>query len=798
MGRPAAPAPSKPEDRAKLGAQAGRYLREADAKKESESLERRKEPMAGQKAAGKDGVDKYRMDTRGMNALGDEAGKSLFYRQQAGEELAQLRRLYRRVETTREWAENNYHNLTIDKQLEALVPPGRFWVDLARHDGKGPFLSREFASASGSFSEAMLALSVLDLPFTPGKAEMRFEGARLTITSPTPIVVVHEEIGACAAPAGQAPILVSQNAFQANDRYRDENGERMDKFVTEEFVIHTVYGSQVVVTNTSPSRQKLSVLVQIPAGAVALSGAKATRSVPLELEPYRTQTIDTFFYFPLPGEFAQFPVHVSKNEALLASTKPASFRVVARPTRVDTRSWEHVSQNGTPDEVVAYLERENVQALDLSMIAFRLRDKAFFLRVADLLRTRHVYHPVVWTYALLHDDARTLGEFLRQQEGLAGQLRHTLENPLVTFEAVERHAYQHLEYKPLVNARAHALGRNRQIVNQALHAQYHGLLEVLARRDRLDDTDWLAVTYYLLLQDRIEEALMAFSKVRAEKVATRIQHDYCAAYLALCQEDLAGARRLAARHSGHPVDRWRVSFHTILDQVDEAEGKEARVSRPGDRDQEQGRLAAQEPSFDLRLDGPGVEVTWQNLEKLTLRYYAMDVELLFSRNPFLQDFGGQFALIKPNESAALALKGKQGKEMVPIPGTLKGRNVLVEVSGGGKSRAIPYYSGSMKVLMRENYGQVAVRDAADKPLSKVYVKVYARFADGSVKFHKDGYTDIRGRFDYASVSTPEPVPVQRYGVLVLSETLGANIRDAGPPAGSESDRGPVPREPAAP
>ena len=46
----------------------------------------------------------------------------------------------------------------------------------------------------------------------------------------------------------------SQNAFQANDRYRDEDGERMDKFVTGEFVIHTVYGSQVVVTNTSPSR----------------------------------------------------------------------------------------------------------------------------------------------------------------------------------------------------------------------------------------------------------------------------------------------------------------------------------------------------------------------------------------------------------------------------------------------------------------------------------------------------------------------------------------------------------------
>jgi hypothetical protein len=35
-------------------------------------------------------------------------------------------------------------------------------------------------------------------------------------------------------------------------------------------------------------------------------------------------------------------------------------------------------------------------------------------------------------------------------------------------------------------------------------------------------------------------------------------------------------------------------------------------------------------------------------------------------------------------------------------------------------------------------------------LPKVYVKVYSRLADGSVKFHKDGCTDHRGRFDYSS------------------------------------------------
>ena len=72
-------------------------------------------------------------------------------------------------------------------------------------------------------------------------------------------------------------------------------------------------------------------------------------------------------------------------------------------------------------------------------------------------------------------------------------------------------------------------------------------------------------------------------------------------------------------------------------------------------------------------------------------------------------------------------------------------------------------------------------NTAGKAVSKVYVKVYARLADGSVKFHKDGYTDLRGRFDYVSVNTPERQAAERYAILVLSEDRGAAIREVAPP-----------------
>jgi hypothetical protein len=135
------------------------------------------------------------------------------------------------------------------------------------------------------------------------------------------------------------------------------------------------------------------VLVQVPVGAVPVAGAQYTKSVPLDLEPYRTQTVDYLFYFPRAGRFVHFPARVAKYEALVASTPPMTFEVVDKPTKPDTESWDYVSQNGTNEQVLAFLNRENTSALDLDKIAFRMRDKAFFVSVVDLLRSRHVYQP---------------------------------------------------------------------------------------------------------------------------------------------------------------------------------------------------------------------------------------------------------------------------------------------------------------------------------------------------------------------------------------------------------------------
>ena len=105
---------------------------------------------------------------------------------------------------------------------------------------------------------------------------------------------------------------------------------------------------------------------------------------------------------------------------------------------------------------------------------------------------------------------------------------------------------------------------------------------------------------------------------------------------------------------------------------------------------------------------------------------------------------------------------------------------MVEIEAGGLRKSQAYYANSMVVQLVENYGQLRVTDLESRPLAKVYVKVYGR-SGGAVKFYKDGYTDLRGKFDYTSLNTSELGEIEKFAILVLSETHGAVVREAIPP-----------------
>ena len=711
----------------------------------------------------------------------NEAGGSTEYFAMDGALRMEVRQLYREQEKTREWVENNYYKLPIASQNADLVTVNGFWNDLAAHED-GSFHSRNLAQATGNFTEMMFALSVLDLPFVAGEQELVLDETTLRMVNDGPAIVFHEELKAVEVADEQAPILVSQNFFRHGDRYIHVDNEQRDKFVTSEFLVHTVYGCQVVITNPTSSRQKLDVLLQVPIAALPVLGGRATRSVHMELEGFRTQTLEYYFYFPIAGEYAHFPVHVSGNEALLAHATPFTFNVVDLLTEVDTSSWAYVSQNGTNQQVVDYLDDHNVHRLDLAKIAFRMSDKEFFEQITRLLSKRHAYHHTLWSYAVLHDVPQEINQFLQHADNLVSQCGSYLQSPILVIDPVIRRIYEHMEYRPLVNARAHQLGAKRQILNDRFYGQYHRLLRVLSYKRQLSDEDMMAVTYYLLLQDRTVEALAMFENVNPDALVTRLQFDYFSAYLAFSRGDDRLARSIAVKYADHPVAHWNAMFTNIVNQADEIRGDGVEIADDDDQAQAQGQLADSQPSFDFKVESGEVTIDFQNLENVQVNYYEIDIELLFSRSPFVQEFSGGFSYIRPNRSETIQLPGRGGTHQFKLPQELSRSNVLVEIVGGGQTQTRAYYSHALSVQVIQNYGQVRVLHAESrKPLAAVYVKVYAQLQDGSVKFYKDGYTDLRGRFDYASVSTGDLQNVVKYGLLIASDKDGAMVREATPP-----------------
>ena len=686
---------------------------------------------------------------------------------------------FRKIEKTREWAENNYYKLPIGGHNYGLIKENKFWLDFASHQGESGFGSRHLGEAAASFHEAMLALAVLDLPFEAPKHKTKIDGTAMRFEAGGPAIAFHREIKQAEMAENRAPLLVSQSFFRNDDRYQVENGEKVDKFVSDEFVAGVVYGGQVVVTNPTSSRQKLDVLVQIPKGAIPMLGKRATGTRRIAMEPYSTQRFEVFFYFPAVGSFPCYPAHVSKAGEVIAHAEAFTFKVVDKPTKVDKSSWAYISQWGTTGQVLEYLAKKNLHAVNLPAIAWRCReDSDFMVKALAALNLRGMYDGTLWSYGIMHNNAPAVRQFLLMQGGFLNGCGQYLKSGLVTIDPIERRAYQHLEYKPLVNNRAHRVGASHRILNDRIRGQYQQLLKILSQKAGFDDVDQLSTAYYLFLQDRAQEALGRLDSVNAGALPGRMQYDYFQAYAAFYRSQPDVARKIAEAYADYPVDRWRERFAAIGAQADEIEGKAPTVTDEQNREQQQAALAAKEPGLELKVEGADVKIDYQNIETLQVNYYEMDLEFLFSTKPFVSSDGGGFSIVKPNRTEQLKLTADKRTHVFQLPREYKAKNVLVEVLGGGKRRSQAVYANQLQTIVSENFGILTVRHAGDgRPLPKVYVKVYV-MTGGGPKFYKDGYTDLRGKFDYATVSTTDIADASKFSVLVMSEEHGAAVLEA--------------------
>eukprot|EP00479_Gromia_sphaerica_P008637 TRINITY_DN336_c0_g1_i1.p1 TRINITY_DN336_c0_g1~~TRINITY_DN336_c0_g1_i1.p1 ORF type:complete len:290 (-),score=76.69 TRINITY_DN336_c0_g1_i1:153-1022(-) len=275
---------------------------------------------------------------------------------------------------------------------------------------------------------------------------------------------------------------------------------------------------------------------------------------------------------------------------------------------------------------------------------------------------------------------------------------------------------------------------------------------------------------------------------------SELNYDYMKAYLDFYTNDPEGPKHasdIAAKYRNMSVLKKRKLFSDIEQHLSELRYKPEELDNPevkdihrdiGDRERKMLDLATQSSSFDVGIQKNQVKIDYRNLDKIKVNFYLMDIELLFSTSPFIKEISSTFSFVSPNHSVEIDLPKEETSYLLVIPDKFKTSNVYIEILGEGVTQTRTHYSNNLNIQIIEKFGHLkALHSETGRPISQAYVKVYSKQNDGSVKFYKDGYTDLRGRFDYVSLSTDQLKITQKFSILISSEEFGAVVKDAVPP-----------------
>ncbi len=182
------------------------------------------------------------------------------------------------------------------------------------------------------------------------------------------------------------------------------------------------------------------------------------------------------------------------------------------------------------------------------------------------------------------------------------------------------------------------------------------------------------------------------------------------------QKDYKLASEIAVKHADHPIPRWREWFAQVKNHIAYADGLnsgELKAPENGQdwnddsnqrllsnaRESDQLEQSKKLPTMDLVVEGTNVKLESQNIALVSVNYYLMDIELLFTRNPFVQGGNNRTSSIQPNYSESLEIKRGSKNVALQIPDKLKNKNLVIEVTGGGLNRSTVVYANSLAVSL---------------------------------------------------------------------------------------------------
>lgn len=316
----------------------------------------------------------------------------------------------------------------------------------------------------------------------------------------------------------------------------------------------------------------------------------------------------------------------------------------------------------------------------------------------------------------------------------------------------------------------HSLGSKVPITNTNFKETYTQFLMNLAEKYNLDVEDYMILCQYLILQDRFEDANRIYGILKSKGLkhsnntygsgSLQLQFDYLTAYL-----DLELAFNICELYKEHPVKTWKLLFAEIRNLVTDS----SNISQDYSSD----------PALSFSIKSDKLELNYQNIDTCVIKIYYHDLEILFSKNPFFNQDSKDFIYIKPNLEFTQRLTGNS--LIIDLPNEAKRKALTVQIDYEDSSVMKTAFNSDLKTLVLDKNGLVKVADPSNSAKSTVYIKVFSVSYSGDVSFYKDGYTDVKGVFDYASLNYDKISEIEKFSILVSDEELGSVVFEVKPP-----------------
>eukprot|EP00049_Salpingoeca_infusionum_P013653 m.255298 g.255298 ORF g.255298 m.255298 type:complete len:2095 (-) comp15497_c0_seq1:1040-7324(-) len=673
---------------------------------------------------------------------------------------------------TKEYAERSYFNKHASQSSTSAVTPSRFFVDVASSiasSGSLACLSKYWIESCNTITDALLVLALTDLPFAnnlsftdvtvTGQGNLFVFANQFLSVPRSTLVPAPVQVFQTVAPDSSEPIQVADGVHTV---------ERLAK-----------YKINIVCSNVTSKRQAIKLLYQVPTGAIAISNTEQTKSIALHLQPYSIHTTTIYFYFPASGNFTGYPACATLKGECLGMADPLCFSVTDQLDAVDSTNWDAVAARGTEEQVINFICNEPRHKWNnIYQLEWRCNSKQFFTALVKELRTRGFFDRAIWQHAFMHEDMQAISEYCGV---FAHRFGSELDSPIIRTRFST--SFNHHDFSPVINARVHPIGQGeQQILNDSVLARKREVLQAIVFAKDIPSKACPELAYFRLLADDVANARSLVDRAKAamaSKPSTRwIQLDYMDAYLDFysdATEDgtvLSTARQIVAKYSDLKVTHWQAKFAKIAKMIDEVD--QSVVALPT------GKVnpIQQYPSLALSVKDNVVTIDYAQLPAAcTINYYVIDTEVLFSSRPFAQN-QDSFAFIQPNHSASVELPVDCNTTSFTIPPKLSKESLLIEAKAAGTSKTIGYYPATLVCHVMESYGQVRITTRNGAAIPRCYVKTFAKKGDSEM-FLKDGYTDLRGVFDYFSLNTKETV--DQIAILIAHDELGTLIRHAKPP-----------------